>query len=72
MEFRALGNAELRALERKLLPDPGVASLISPRSHTFVEIDLEIISPAILLLLLIQNGLSVTCESTCRKYWLTT
>ena len=32
-----------------LLADPGVASLIPARSHTFVEIDLEIISMFILL-----------------------
>ena len=30
--------------------DPGVASLIPARSHTFLEIDHEIISAAILLL----------------------
>ena len=29
--------------------DPGVASSITARSHTFVEIDLEIISTVILL-----------------------
>ena len=33
-----------------LTADPGVASLIPARSHTFVEIDHEIISTAILLL----------------------
>ena len=32
-----------------LTADPGVASLIPARSHTFVEIDHEIISTAILL-----------------------
>ena len=32
-----------------LTADPGVASLISVRSHTFVEIDHEIISTVILL-----------------------
>ena len=32
-----------------LTADPGVASLILARSHTFVEIDHEIISTAILL-----------------------
>ena len=32
-----------------LTADPGVASLILARSHTFVEIDHEIISMAILL-----------------------
>ena len=45
--------------------DPGVASLIPAQSHTFVEIDQEIISMVILLLPLIQEGLmSVTSEST--------
>ena len=37
--------------------DPGVASSIPARSQTFVEIDHEIISMVILLLLLIQEGL---------------
>ena len=40
-----------------LTADPGVASSIPARSHTFVEIDYEIISTVILLLLLIQEGL---------------
>ena len=41
-------------------------------SHTIVEIDHEIISTAILPLLLIQGGVfSVTNESMCMKYWLT-
>ena len=52
---------------------PGVASSIPARSHTFAEIDHEIISTVILLLPLIQEGLlSVTSESMCTKYWLTT
>ena len=52
--------------------DPGVASLIPAWSHTFVEIDHEIISTVILLLPLIQEGLlSVTSECMCTKYWLT-
>ena len=43
--------------------DLGGESLIPARSHTFVEIDHEIISTVILLLLLIQEGLlSVTSE----------
>ena len=47
-------------------------SSILAQSHTFVEIDYEIISAAILLLPLIQGGLlSVTNESMCTKYWLT-
>ena len=32
-----------------LMADPGVGSSISAQSHTFVEIDFEIISTAILL-----------------------
>ena len=35
--------------DAKLTADPGVASSIPARSHTFVEIDREIISTAILL-----------------------
>ena len=35
--------------------DPGVASLIPAQSHTFVEIDHEILSTVILLPLLIQE-----------------
>ena len=37
--------------------DPGIVSLISAQSHNFLEIDYEIISTAILLLLLLQDGL---------------
>ena len=37
------------ATDANLTADPGVASLISTQSHTFVEIDHEIISMAILL-----------------------
>ena len=55
-----------------LTADPGVASSILAQSHTFMEIDHEIISTVIILLLLIQEGLlSVTSESMCMKYWLT-
>ena len=51
--------------------DPGVMSLIPAWSHTFMEIDHEIISMVIFLLLLIQEGLlSVTRESMFMKYWL--
>ena len=46
--------------------DPGIKSLISACSHTFVEIAHEIISMVILLFPLIQEGLlSVTSESMC-------
>ena len=37
------------ATDANLTADPGVASLISARSHTFMEIDHEIISSVILL-----------------------
>ena len=37
------------ATDASLTADPGVASLIPAWSHTFVEIDYEIISTAILL-----------------------
>ena len=39
-----------------LTVDPGIASSILAQSHTFVEIDHEIISTAILLPSLIQEG----------------
>ena len=45
-----------------LTADPGVASLIPARSHTFMEIDHEIISTAILL---------PSADSRSTKYWLT-
>ena len=58
-----------------LTADPGVASSIPVRSHTFVEIDHEMISTVILLPSadsFIQEGLlSVTSESMCTNYWLT-
>ena len=37
------------ATDASLIADPGVASSIPARSHTFVEIDLEIFSTVILL-----------------------
>ena len=58
--------------------DPGVASSIPARYHTFVEIDHEIISTVILLLPLIYSRRVVVsykyvqvCESMCTNYWLT-
>ena len=48
-------------------------SSIPAQPHTFVEVDREIFSTAILHLLLIQEGLlSVTSESMCREYGLIT
>ena len=43
----AVGN--MLATDASLTADPGVASSIAARSHTFVEIDYEIISTVILL-----------------------
>ena len=55
-----------------LTADPGITSLIPARSHTFMEFDHEIISMVILLFPLIQEGLlSVTSESMCTRYRLT-
>ena len=52
--------------------EPVVRSLIPPaRSHTFVEIDHEIISTFILLPLSQEGLLPITSESMCTKYWLT-
>ena len=49
---------------------PGVASSIPVRSHTFLGIDHEMIPP---FRWFIQEGLlSVTSESMCTNYWLTT
>ena len=54
-----------------LTADPGVGSLILARSHTYVEIDHEIISVYDDSPRLIQEGwLSVTSENMCIKFWL--
>ena len=53
--------------------DPCVLNSIRAWPHTLVEVDHEIFSAVILLLLLIQEALlSVTSESICTEYWLTT
>ena len=54
------------ATDACLTANPGVASLIPVRSHTFVEIDHEIISTVILLPLLIYSRRAVV--SYRRKY----
>ena len=62
------------ATDACLAADPGVASSILARSHTFVEIDHEIIFTVVLLPSadLFKKGLlSVTSESMCTNYWLT-
>ena len=59
--------------EMCLTADLGVSSSIPAWSHNFVEIDHEIFLRSFSSLLLIQEGLlSVTSESMCTKYWLTT
>ena len=50
-----------------LTADPGVPSSIPARSHTFMEIDHEIISRAFLLPLIQEGLLSVKSESMCSR-----
>ena len=57
------------ATDASLTADPGVASSIPVGSHTFMEIDHEILSTVILLPQ--ESLLSVTSESMCTIYWLT-
>ena len=52
-----------------LAADPGVASLIPAQSHTFVEIDHEIIDMAIQPL--IQKGYLSVSKSMLTKHWFT-
>ena len=60
------------ATDANLTADSGVSSSIPSRSHTFVEIDHEIISTVILFFCVIQERLlSFTSEGMCTKYWLT-
>ena len=49
--------------------EPGVLSLIPAQPHTFMEFTHEIFS-TVILLPLIENGLSVTRESMCTEYCL--
>ena len=52
-----------------LTADPGAPSSILARFHSFMEIDHETISMAILLpSAYFQEGLLVTSESLCTKY----
>ena len=46
---RAVQSVTCLATDASLTADPGVASLIPARSHTFVEIDHEIISTVMLI-----------------------
>ena len=47
--FKNGGTTNQMGIIHELLTDPGVASSIPARSHTFVKIDHEIISTVILL-----------------------
>ena len=57
------------ATDASLTADPGVASLIQARSHTFVEIDHEIISTVILLpsTELFKNGCCQLQAKVCAR-----
>ena len=60
------------ATDACLTADPGVVSSIPAWSHTFVEIDHEIISTLILLPLIHSRRVVVSYkESMCTNYWLT-
>ena len=72
MQGRIAQSVTCLTADMSLPADPWVVSSIPAQSHTFVEIDHEIISTNIPSLLLIQEGLlSVTSESMCTKYFLT-
>ena len=70
-----VGNVVCLTTNACLTAVPGVPSLIPVRSHTFAEIDHEIITTVILLpsaeSFKIEGLLSVTSESMCTKYWFT-
>ena len=55
-----------------LVADQGVISLIPVQPHSFVEIDHEIFSTDILLVLIPEGLLSVTNRSWCTEYWFPT
>ena len=65
-ELSSLGH--VTQLVVSLIADLGVVSLIPTRSHTFVEIDMKYF----LHLFSSFHLASVTSESMCTKYWLTT
>ena len=75
MPGRVAQSVTCLATDACLTADPGVASSIPVRSHTFVEIDHEMISTVILLPSadLFKKGCCqlVTSESMCTNYWLT-
>ena len=66
VHLRVAQSVTCLATDACLTADPGVASLIPARYHTFVEIDYEMISTVILLLPLIYSRRVVV--SYKRKY----
>ena len=74
MPGRVAQSLACLATDACLTADPGVASSIPVRSHTFVEIDHEIISTVILLPsadLFKKGCCQLQSESMCTNYWLT-
>ena len=74
MPGRVAQSVACLATNACLIADPEDASSIPVRSHTFPEIDHEMISTVILLPSAdsFKKGcLSVTSESMCTNYWLT-
>ena len=71
---RIVQSVTCLATDASLTADPGVASSIPARSHTFVEIDHEIISTAILLPSAesFKKGCcQLQAKYMCMKFWLT-
>ena len=73
-QFCVAQSVTCLATDACLTADPGVESSIPVRSHTFVEIDFEIISTVILLPSadLFKKGCCQLQAKVCaRNYWLT-
>ena len=71
LQGRIAQSVTCLATDACLTADPGVASLISARSHTLVEIDHEIISTVVLLPS--ADSFKKGCQlqaKLCMKYWL--
>ena len=74
LSVRVAQSVTCLATDACLTADPGVASLIPVRSHTFVEIDREMISTVILLTSTdsFKKGCCQLQAKVCaRNYWLT-
>ena len=66
IQGRAAKSVACLAKDARLTAAPGVTSLIPARSHTFVEIDQEIISMVILLSS--AESFKKGCCRMCTKY----